>query len=56
MTDINPYDAVKPVERRPVMTATDLLHHVFDWEVATGIARVDDDSITAPPTAVAAES
>ena len=23
------------------MTAKDLLHHVFPWEVATGVERVD---------------
>ena len=23
------------------MTAIDLLHHVFDWEVASGIARIE---------------
>ncbi len=28
------------------MTATDLLHHVFSWEVTTGVERwdLDDDS------------
>lgn len=25
------------------MTATDLLHHVFPWEVATGIERFETD-------------
>ena len=27
------------------MTAKDLLHHVFEWEIATGVERfdVDDD-------------
>jgi hypothetical protein len=24
------------------MTAKDLLHHVFPWEVTTGVERVDD--------------
>lgn len=26
------------------MTAKDLLHHVFPWEVTTGVERVDDDA------------
>ena len=25
------------------MTAKDLLHHVFPWEVTTGVEKVDDD-------------
>lgn len=25
------------------MTARDLLHHVFPWEVTTGVERVDGD-------------
>ena len=28
------------------MTATDLLHHVFPWEVATGVERADADDDT----------
>lgn len=26
------------------MTAKDLLHHVFPWEVTTGVERVEDDA------------
>jgi hypothetical protein len=25
------------------MTAKDLLHHVFPWEVTTGVEKFDDD-------------
>lgn len=25
------------------MTAKDLLHHVFPWELATGVERIADD-------------
>ena len=27
------------------MTAKDLLHHVFPWEVTTGIERVESDDV-----------
>lgn len=27
------------------MTAKDLLHHVFPWELATGIERLDSDDV-----------
>ena len=26
------------------MTATDLLHHVFPWELTTGVERVEHDA------------
>lgn len=27
------------------MTAKDLLHHVFPWELATGIERLESDDV-----------
>ncbi len=27
------------------MTAKDLLHHVFPWELATGVERLDDAEV-----------
>jgi hypothetical protein len=34
-----------PTTRRSRMTATDLLHHVFPWELTTGIARLEADEL-----------
>ena len=33
------------------MTAKDLLHHVFPWEVTTGVERVEPDDDNAPEEA-----
>ena len=35
------------------MTASALLHHLFPWEIAPGVARDDQDPAAASPEALA---